>query len=380
MKILHLINAYSPIFGCGPADRCQKMAAALVSHGHEVTVFTSDHSWDAEFAGATPGVEVVSFPTHGGRFCYTPAMRPALNARIREFDVIHLMNHWTYQNTLGYQAATAARIPFLFSPMGALPIVYRSFLIKKLYHWLYGRHMLKEAAGVIAITPLEIQQQRDHGVEEERIHYVPNAIDLQEYDPKPAPGLFRSRFDLPDDRKIILFLGRLAHIKGPDVLLEAFADLAERHPDALLVLAGPDYGMVDGLKATVEARELKNRVLFPGALTGEIKRAAYAEADLFIVPSRQENMSIVAVEAAVSGTPVIITEACDFREIGTYEAGAVVPCSPRPIGEAISRFLSDTRRRTTCGENARRMVEELYTWDRIGEQMDALLKQTVGGG
>ncbi|MFH0910627.1 MAG: glycosyltransferase [Planctomycetota bacterium] len=377
MKVLQVINAYSPLFGCGPADRCQKMAAALVRRGHRVTVFTSAHSWDAEYAGLAPGVEVVPFPHYGGRFCYTPGMKKALDERLADFDVVHLMNHWTHQNVLAYNAARRHRTPFVFSAMGALPIVYRSFWLKRLYRRLYGGRILRDARAVIGITRRECAQYAAAGVPEARIHYLPNAIDAEEYASPPPPGIFRRRFSIPEGAPLVLFLGRLAHIKGPDILLDAFAAGSASSPEAVLAFVGPDYGMEAGLKARAAKTSWEDRVFFPGPLTGEMKRAAYAEAEVFVVPSRQENMSIVAVEAAASGTPVVITDACGFPEIEECGAGRVVPAEPESLRRAVEGFLKDPGKRAAAGEKARGMVRDRFTWDRIGRDLEDILAGAV---
>ncbi len=379
MNILHVLNAFSPVFGCGPADRCQKMATTLAARGHQVTIFTSDHSWDPQYAAQTHRAEVVPFRHHLGRFCYTPAMRGALARRIHEFDVVHLMNHWTYQNVLAFQAARQAKVPFVFSAMGALPIVYRSFRLKRAYQRLYGRHILEHASATIGITRTECRQYAQAGVDEGRIVYLPNAIDAHEYADLPHPGQFRRRFAVPPEVPLILFLGRLDPIKGPDILLEGFIRAADALDYSMLAFVGPDYGMEAELRSRVRGAGLEGRVRFPGPLTGEAKRAAYVDADVFVVPSRQENMSIVAVEAAATGTPTVITDTCDFPEIDSYGAGRVVRPTADEIVAAVRELLSDPQMRAQAGRNAQRMVAERFTWQVIGRRLEEVLDRVVSG-
>lgn len=377
MKVLQLINTYSPVFGCGPADRCQKMASYLASRGHTVTIFTSNYSLDPEFVGLTPAVEVVPFPSLGGRFCYTPAMAPATLSRIYEFDVVHLMNHWTYQNILGYKAARKAGIPYVFSAMGALPIVYRSFMLKRIYNLLYGRRIINNAAALLGITKRECRQYQAHNIPPSRIHFLPNAIDETEYSVNVESGRFRKEFGIRHDRKLILFLGRLSHIKGPDILLEGFIRGRDKLTDTILAFVGPDFGMEEDLKRTVAEAGISESVFFCGPLTGQAKIEAYSDADVFVVPSRQENMSIVAVEACALGIPVVITNTCDFDDIENKGAGKVVPVDPQQIIQAVLHILMNEPVRTDMSEKAVEMVREYYTWERLGERLESILLKLV---
>jgi len=379
MNILHLINAYSPVFGCGPADRCQKMAITLSSRGHQVSIFTSNHSWDPEYAdaGSSHNMEVIPFPYRAGRFCYTPAMASVINRRIHEFDILHLMNHWTHQNILGYRAARTAGKPYLFSAMGALPIVYRSFLIKRIYNALYGYRIICDAAALIGITRTECRQYETLGMPASRIHFLPNAIDEKEYFSPVEPGLFRRKFNIPADKKLILFLGRLSHIKGPDLLLEGFIRNRDQLQDVVLAFVGPDYDMEASLRQTVTNAGVGNLVFFCGPLTGLTKRQAYRDADVFVVPSRQENMSIVAVEACAMGTPVVITDACDFEDIQTQGAGKVVPVDSEAIIHAANEIIQTPQLRHTMSSQAIAMVQNSYTWQQLGKQLETILQDVV---
>lgn len=380
MKILHVINAYSPVFGCGPADRCQKMASFLAGQGHSVTVFTSNHSWDSVYAESTPDVEVVSFPYVGGRFCYTPSMSREIRKRIKEFDIVHLMNHWTYQNIAAFAAARKEGIPIVFSAMGALPIVYRSFLIKRIYNYLFGYRILRDADALIGITSEECNQYIPYNPTGEKIHYLPNAIDGGEYFKDVPSGNFRGKFKIPKDKKVILFLGRLSHIKGPDLLLDGYIGKTELQSKAVLVFVGPDYDMEAFLKQKAMESGLDENIFFCGPLTGEDKLEAYKDADVFVVPSRQENMSIVAVEACALKTPVVITDVCGFDDIGKYNAGILVPVDAVQIIDAVSRIVMDKSVSETMSENAAGMVEMKYTWEKVGEKLERILKDLMGLG
>jgi glycosyltransferase involved in cell wall biosynthesis len=160
----------------------------------------------------------------------------------------------------------------------------------------------------------------------------------------PASGAFRAKYGLPARALLILFLGRLAEKKSPDLLLDAFARLpAEMDGRELrLALAGPDES---GMRARLErmARELGvgQRVVFTGTIFGQDKWSAYGDADVFVLPSQNENFGNTALEAAACGTPVVVTENCGVADLLRDHAGIVVRHESSEIARAIETILSD---------------------------------------
>lgn len=125
-------------------------------------------------------------------------------------------------------------------------------------------------------------------------------------------------------KRIVLFLGRLHEKKGCDLLVEAFARVAGADPSLHLVMAGPDDAQ--GLRAGLEARAAQwgvaERVTWTGMLAGEAKWSALKAAQVFALPSHQENFGIAVVEALALGVPVLISEKVNiWREIIQSGAG-----------------------------------------------------------
>ena len=88
-------------------------------------------------------------------------------------------------------------------------------------------------------------------------------------------------------------------------------------------------------------------------------------------------MSIVAVESCASGTPVVITDACDFEEIEEFGAGLVVPVDSEAIIQAVIEMLSNPSGLKEKGARAKEMVDRLFTWDQVGERLENLLHEIV---
>src|SRR4029450_4895989 len=137
---------------------------------------------------------------------------------------------------------------------------------------------------------------------------VPNGIDWSQYEQLPVRGTFRAA--LPDGGgPFLLFLGRLSKQKGLDLLLGAFAQLSSEYPDLQLVLAGPDHeGYTARVREMASTLGIERRIVFTGLLTGNLKRAAFVDAELFVLPSYMENFGGAIVEALACALPVVISD------------------------------------------------------------------------
>jgi len=149
---------------------------------------------------------------------------------------------------------------------------------------------------------------------------IPYLRDLSEFAHLPPPGKFRSRFNL-EEKRIVMFLGRIHWIKGLDFLVESFHELAKLRGDAVLVIVGPDDGHKPALDRLIERLGMYGRVLFTGFLGGEDKLAALVDADVLVQTSIYEYGAGAPYEAVLCNTPIIVSghTGCgeDVRKMGT---------------------------------------------------------------
>jgi glycosyltransferase involved in cell wall biosynthesis len=158
--------------------------------------------------------------------------------------------------------------------------------------------------------------------------------------PPPAPaerliGAFHERMPELRGRRFLLFLGRLHHKKGCDLLIEACRRV---DPGVPLVMAGPGLETPFGqrLLRAAEGRDIR----FPGMLEGEAKWGALAAADAFLLPSHQENFGLAVVEALASGCPVLISDKINIAaEIAGAGAGLVAPDTVEGAARLLQRWM-----------------------------------------
>ncbi len=376
MKVMHVSDAIDPSRGGGTAERTYQLAMALHRAGAECTILCTNFGLGEKRRRELDGVELIAVPSLFERFLFPMISRRRIENLVAQVDVVHVTGHWS---VLGARVALAAQRlgkPYVFCPAGSLRIFGRSAWLKRLYNVLVGQRVVCGAAYCLAVTELECDQFYEYGVPEKSVMLLPNGV-------HPIPGMvydpqgFRIKYGL-QSKQILLFLGRLSPIKGPDLLLEAFVAIATRHPQAVLVFAGPADELGAGLKAAVERLCLAARVIFIGFVAGQDKQDALAAADILVVPSRQEAMSLVALEAGLCGTPVLLTDQCGFDELEAVGGGTVVPVRAEALAAGIDRMLDAPGELPAQGAKLRQLVLTRYTWDGISRQACKLYEQLAG--
>ncbi|MDD5676898.1 MAG: glycosyltransferase [Kiritimatiellae bacterium] len=375
MKILNVDILLDPIRGGGTAERTFQMSRFLARDGQNCTVLTLDVGLTRERINAMVGVKVVALPCWLKRFGLPRFSLAAINQIVGDSDIIHLMSHWTFLNALVYCCARCQKKPYVVCPAGALPIFGRSRVIKKIYNLLIGKNIIRNASRCIAIAQNEFAHFKNYGVQPEAIAVIPNGVCPEDYLVK-EDAAFRRAHGIPD-APFILFVGRLNPIKGPDILLRAFCALKDKIPHHL-VLAGPDGGILSDLEEIVKRENAGSRVHFVGYLGGAQKSLAYHAADLLVIPSRSEAMSIVVLEAGAAATPVLITDQCGFNDIADIGGGRVVSASEEGISEGLRNILSHPNELTMMGSRLQQYVQQSFTWDSIVKKYLSIYRELLG--
>jgi poly(glycerol-phosphate) alpha-glucosyltransferase len=241
--------------------------------------------------------------------------------------------------------------------------------------------MVLNANAVIATSEQERRELIEDGVPEERVVLRRNGIEVP--DRLPERGAFRKQWRIPSDTKVALFLGRLVPKKSPDMLMDAFAECLKKLGDNkkawLLALVGPDEG--DGYREYLQAYGarlgINERLLFLGPLYGDAKWAALQDADVFVLPSQNENFGNAAAEAIAVGTPVIVTDQCGIAPLVRDQAGLVVPYEREALTEALWCLLTDDPLRERFRQGCRKVAETL-SWDEPAAQMEQLYEALRG--
>jgi len=242
--------------------------------------------------------------------------------------------------------------------------------------------MVEGASLVVATAEQEQSELVSGGIAKEKILLRRNGVDAPSV--LPQRGNFREEFEIPANAKLVLFLGRLSEKKSPDLLLKAFAGATGSGPGrerrADLAFVGPDEtGMKARLAKMAKSLGLGERVHFSDALEGEAKWQAYRDADIFVLPSQNENFGNTAAEAVAAGTPVIVTDQCGIAPLLEDVAGMVVKHDEKDLRGALARLLEDNGLRTKLKEGCKIAYHRL-DWEEPLAEMEAAYQSLAARG
>lgn len=368
-------DAIDPSLGGGTAERTFQLALALHRAGVGCTVLCTELGLGDTRKAELRDIELIAVPTLLRRFLTPLVSYRRIKALVVDADVIHVTGHWSVLGAMVCLIALKLGRPYVYCPAGSLKVFGRSALLKRMFNWVVGRRIVQGAARCLAVTNLERQQFTEYGVDDSRVELLPNGVHYSAQ-ATANPQAFRDVHGL-QDVQILLFLGRLSPIKGPDLLLAAFVKIAKQLRNTHLVFAGPDGELSGQLRSTVMEAGLSNRVSFTGFLAGQEKQDALAAASLLVVPSRQEAMSLVALEAGLCGTPVLLTDQCGFDEVQELDGGCVVAVDVDALAEGVQLMLQDPERLSAQGQRLRVAVMSHYTWDGLTQQVLTLYSKLI---
>jgi glycosyltransferase involved in cell wall biosynthesis len=385
MRILKVVQAYDPFQEAGgPVVKVRALAHGLVHRGHEVTILTADlgiadrHGSNFRFEPSKwgwqseqGGVHVIYLSSLARRrsLTFNPAVVGFCRHFGREFDIGHFYGLYDLNGPILGTFFRQYGNPYILEPMGMYRPIVRTIWLKQLWHRLPGKRLIAGARYLIATSEQERQELVEGGIEPSRIVIRRNGVEVPESLPERGP--FRRALGLSDDGRLVLFLGRLVSKKNPDVLIEAFAQWRKesaRGAGSVLVLAGPDEGdgYVAQLKRLVDRLKLGDSVRFVGPLYDDAKWRAYRDADVFVLPSRNENFGNTAAESAACGTPVIVTNSCGVASF-VKNAGLVVYHTCADLSRALSELLDEPNLRERYREGCAQMAGSLSWTEPILE-------------
>jgi len=397
MKILYAGTGYKPAYRLGgPIVSISATAEMLVRKGHEVTVVatTANNEEDLDVPIGIPvdvdGVQVwyfrrkelvqkvlpfVPYLSRSIGFMYAPEMRAGLDRLVPTVDLVHTQGPFVYPSYAAARAAIRHHKPLLYSQRGCLAERQLQFRAakKRLYISAIERPIMKRADSLVALTEAEVASYRALGVDTP-ITVVPNGTDLPA--PRPdAAARVHARFGVAPEAQMILFLGRLHPSKGVDKLLDAFMQVMNSVPGAVLMVAGPDEWGLE--KQWRERSGSGERIVFPGMIGGDEKADVLARADLFCLPSLSEGFSNAVLEALASGTAVMLSPACNFPEVESANAGVIVDTDVVQMATVMRALLANPAVLRVMGEAGRRLVSEHYSWDVITDRLVELYRGVV---
>ena len=377
MKILMLTWEYPPRVVGGISRVVYDLSRTLLKDGHEVTVVTYKEG-DAPDFEDDKGVKVYrvnNYMINPNNFIdwimqlnfNLIAKANELIAKEGKFDVIHA-HDWL----VAYAAKTlknSYNIPIV-ATIHATEAGRNSGIHDETQRYINDTEWMLtyEASEVIVNSNyMKNELQRLFGLPFEKINVVPNGVNLNLYSGIERDYEFRRQY-AADNEKIILFVGRLVYEKGIQHLIAAMPKILEKYHDSKLVIAGKG-GMIDELKAQVNAMGISNKVYFTGYLNSKQVVKMYKCADVAVFPSTYEPFGIVALEGMLSGTPVVVSDVGGLNEIVQHGENGMKSYAgnPNSLADSIISLLYDPALCMKVAKNAKAKVKAEYNWQKIAQ-------------
>jgi D-inositol-3-phosphate glycosyltransferase len=359
--VLVVCHYYPPHVG-GIEEVARAEARGLAAEGLSVTVMTSRPAARGSSATFDPGVRVVrvrAFNTlerFGVPFplFFPPSLVRQSWTEVRRADVVHVhdtlyVSSWVvalWCHLLHKPLVVTKHVAVVAHPWAVVALAQR------LVYGTVGRYVCRCARMVFYVNSAIRDSLLSQGTCPARLAPLPNGVDLVAFAPAASAAertALRRIFQLPPDRPLVLFVGRLVPKKGYRQLVDA----AEGQDEWIAVLVGDG----DTVRPTL-------RVLPFGVRDRDSVRLLYRACDVFALPSRSEGFPLTVQEAMASGLPVVTTDDPGYDMYG-LDPGLVtlLPADSPRLNEIISDLVADPQRRRQMAVYSRRFAEDNFSWD-----------------
>ncbi|MBC8309425.1 MAG: glycosyltransferase [Phycisphaerales bacterium] len=379
MKILHYCARLRLIDG-GVVRAVLDLTSSLSQCGKTVTLMVTEGD---DFPGADSGVQTMrtgDFDRPPIRF--STARLASLKQYIADADVLHLHTPWEPANIQLAKIARDVGTPYVISVHGMLDdwVMKTSTLKKRVFLRLGGRKMFHKAACVHCTARAEADQAR-RWIPKSNIVVVPLVFDPSLYlTPPPTSDPDKYWPQRESKKPIVLFLSRVHPKKGVDRLLQAAADVLKKS-NVRFIIAGsgePSYERL--LQKLAVDLNIDSQIEFVGFVDGDRKVALLRAADLFVLPTSQENFGLVFPEAMACGLPVITTRGVDiWPELEESGGAIIISEDPKSIATAINQLLTNEDTCKNMGEAARTWVDSTFSGDSVTNQYIGLYRTAING-
>ena len=384
MHILHVIAGIDESGG-GMSEVVPRLCEELVVQGHDVQILTlgwtrpSAATLRAEAAGVkvkycTPS-RCFPFPLS---IAYSVDFAECVDRYVCDADVIHLHGLWQWPCWKAARTAIKRHKPFVMQTHGFLEParLARSKIRKKVMGCLIERRMLSATCRIIATAESEKESILKYGVKKP-VEIVPIGMDVTEIDAGQRDEELLWRLGVPVGKKVVLFLSRLAPIKGLDLLADAWMRLKEFHDAWHLLIVGDDtQGYSKVVKQDYARIVTDGSATLPGPVYGRDKFNLLKSVEGFVLPTRSENFGIAVQEALAAGMPVVCTKGAPWGKIQDVGAGWWVDISVDGIERGLRNMMSlSVGQRSNMGFCGRKFVIDDFGWKTIVTKQVSIYKQ-----
>lgn len=366
MKTLNIAVIAPFMLGGGLTAHLRETIPRLRQRGHKVALVTSDKCINVPKTDHIKIYRSWKLPTEF--YGFVPSAFFNITETLKKSDIIHIHG---YPNLLAdYLTITGPhhKVPLIITFHGSFhqATSLRHYHLKK----LHNKCMLKFETFVhkfIAVSYAEKTEVTKRGIPEAKVEVMYNGVSTK------YSRLKRIRQEKSNEKRI-LFLGRLASSKNPELLVNAMSHAVKEASDSKLILAGPDWGERKKLENMASKLGIRRNIEFMGKVTEEEKSKLLTSCDVFVHPSLQDIFSISILEASAAGLPVVAFNVGGNSEmIANKETGILVnDLNSRALAEAFLMVLRDEEKLQDMGERGRKYVLEKFSWEKTVDNLEKL--------
>ncbi len=365
MRILKISDVYFPRVN-GVSTSIRTFSQELLRQGHHVTLIVPEYTEPYE---EEDGFHIIRIPSY-----YIPMdpedryMRPGLirkrltYLKEQQFDVLHIHTPFVahYQ---GMSLARQLNIPVVGSYHTYFEEYFEEYLPwfpRKVLRYAaryFSRSQCRQLDQIVVPTQPMLQVLRRYGIQD-HVSVIPTGIPENAFTQGDA-AVFRQRFAVADERPIMLYVGRVAHEKNIDFLLDVTHQVRQKTPDILFVIVG-DGPALKRLKKRSIQENLSQHIRFTGYLSSKHALPdCYAAANIFIFASNTETQGLVLLEAMQAGVPVVSTAVMGTAEVMQDGRGGLVSAeNVKAFSQAVTDLLKDTELHAKCSQEGKLKAAE----------------------
>lgn len=297
---------------------------------------------------------------------------------IKNAEITHIQSIFSISTPVALLYSKILRKKILLSPRGSLGTwcINNGNPLKKFWLTFLIKPLIKN---VIWHVTADMEKNEVTALfADSKIKVIPNGIRLSDYEHvtfiDKAQYLHKFTKQTSDCSHLIVSMGRIQKKKGFDILIYTFAEVLKVYPSAKLLIAGEDEGELVKLTALVSSLGLTSSVFFTGALSGMDKLEFLANADVFVLPSHNENFGNVYLESLASGTPIVASKNTPWAEVESKNCGRWVSNTIQDNFDAIMNLLSKDREQMRFAAKA---YAKNFNWEQIAKQFKSLFDSMV---
>jgi glycosyltransferase involved in cell wall biosynthesis len=360
----------------GIGNYVYNLSRKLIEKGHQVTVITRSSSWrmqtdtigDVDVFRA-PFIPCYPLHVHVHGF-FVNKLFKSLES---DFDIVHIHTPLSPIIKTSLPIVTTMHTSIIrdidFIEVKGLLYFLSKMMLRSTGYSLTLK-LLRRSDMITAVSKGVAQELSGYGLNPNDVEAIWNGVDETVFVPTQNKN---------GDR-YILCTGRLTTRKGLFDLIECGKYVCDKHPDLKFIITGKGE-LLSKLKAKVEKLDLKDKFIFTGFVNRENLIRLYQNATLFVLPSHYEGLPTTLLEAMSCRLPVVATNISG--NVDVIENGkngiSVPPKSPQKMAEVISTLLEDEELKKKLGENARKTIEQRFTWDIICDNILKCYTQILEG-